>query len=274
MPKWSDSDSRCKWFEKNFGNIPYLFPRCPGLVRIDGRAFHSFCRNLRRPFDKRLSQLMIDTTKYLVQECGCAWGYQQSDELSLCWLSEAEDSQIFFDGRRQKIESMTAAMATSFFSREIYRGRIEEKKEATPLFDSRAWSVPDKEEAIFYLNWRMVDCVKNSISMAASTYFSPKELVGQNSARRQEMLFKERSINWNDYPMYFKEGTLIRRVFKNIPFSAEEIEKLPERHEARKNPGLTYTRSVLEYVNEEKRFGSVVNKIGVLFNSEEPIYGV
>ncbi len=55
----------------------------PLMIRLDGRAFHTFTAGLPRPFDSRLSKLMIDTTAHLVQETSAKLGYTQSDEITL-----------------------------------------------------------------------------------------------------------------------------------------------------------------------------------------------
>ena len=35
----------------------YLTKRTPVIIRIDGRAFHSFTKGLKKPFDDRLMEL-------------------------------------------------------------------------------------------------------------------------------------------------------------------------------------------------------------------------
>src|SRR5215471_4222370 len=62
-----------------------LMPLLPALARLDGRAFHNFVRGLARPYDKRLSDLMIDTATFLVRETNAVAGYTQSDEITLAW---------------------------------------------------------------------------------------------------------------------------------------------------------------------------------------------
>jgi len=79
-----------------------LMPLLPAFARIDGRGFSRFTRDMARPFDVRLSRLMIDTTRLLVEEGGARVGYTQSDEISLMWDAE---HQTFFDGRIQKMTS-------------------------------------------------------------------------------------------------------------------------------------------------------------------------
>jgi tRNA(His) 5'-end guanylyltransferase len=65
-----------------------LLPLLPALVRIDGKNFSRFTTGLERPFDARLSDLMVATTKYLVEESNALCGYTQSDEISLLLLSD------------------------------------------------------------------------------------------------------------------------------------------------------------------------------------------
>ena len=40
-------------------------------------------------------------------------------------------------------------------------------------------------------------------------YFSPKQLHGKDGKQKQEMLFQEHQVNFNDYPPFFKRGTSI-----------------------------------------------------------------
>ena len=44
-----------------------LMRRCPVLIRIDGKAFHTFTRGFKKPFDEILIRTMQETTQYL---CG------------------------------------------------------------------------------------------------------------------------------------------------------------------------------------------------------------
>ncbi len=79
----------------------------------------------------------------------------------------------------------------------------------------------------------------------------------------------QKGINWNDYPASFKRGTFVqrRRVLK--PFSITELDNLPEKHEARSNPGLLVERA--EYaVLEMPPFGTVANREAVVFEGAEP----
>lgn len=224
--------------EKQF--LPYL----PVMARIDGRCFSKFTKGMNRPYDERMSECMINTTKKLVGETGALVGYTQSDEITLMWYSDSINSQIWFDGKHSKMVSQLGSLSTLYFYKECERLLGKEFLDKMPTFDARVWQVPSKEEAVNVFLWREKDATKNSISMAAREYYSHRQLENKNSNQKQDMLF-EAGINWNDYPDYFKRGTYVRKIMVEKQFSVDEIEKLPKNHAARTNPELKIKRSEL-----------------------------
>ena len=44
-----------------------LMRRCPVAIRIDGKAFHTYTRNFKRPFDSVFMRAMQETMKYLCE---------------------------------------------------------------------------------------------------------------------------------------------------------------------------------------------------------------
>jgi tRNA(His) 5'-end guanylyltransferase len=247
----------------------YLMARLPILIRLDGKAFHSFTRGLARPYDSRLSDLMVDTTKFLVEQSNALIGYTQSDEISLCIYTDGPNSEVFLGGKIHKLCSVLASMAAAYFNQHL-PAAIPEKAGKLAYFDNRVWNVPNLEEAANVFVWRELDATKNAISMVAQAYFSHSALQNKHAGEMQEMLWSEHGINFNDYPSSFKRGTYVRRVTKDIAFTAEELEKLPPKHTARDNPGLMVRRSVVEQV-ELPKITSIANKVEVLFMGAEPV---
>lgn len=199
-----------------------LTQRMPVIVRIDGKAFHTFTRGCTKPFDIIFSELMGTTAKKLCENIqGCKLAFTQSDEISLL-LTDYDDinSQGFFDYRLEKITSVTASMATLFFNQALEdlikeqtiknSSKLElwESKRFKALFDSRTFNVP-KEDVNNYFLWRQQDATKNSILSVAQYYFSQKEMTGKKCSELQEMLWQQKNINWNDYSVPEKRGTCI-----------------------------------------------------------------
>jgi len=245
-----------------------LMPLLPALARLDGRAFHSFVHGLEKPFDKRLSNLMIETATFLVRETNAAVGYTQSDEITLAWVAAEFESQTFFDGRIQKLTSVLAAMASAYFNRRLPEVLPAKYADRLPVFDCRVWNVPTLEEAANTFLWREMDATKNSILMAARAYYPHSEVHNKNGSEMQELLWKK-GINWSDYPSFFKRGTYIcRRVIKR-PFTAAELDTLPPKHAARSNPDLVVERTECVAI-ELPPLVKLENRAGVLFRGEEP----
>lgn len=185
------------------------------LVRIDGRSFHSYCRGLRKPFDEDLMTAMNQTTKALAKEvAGFRLGYVQSDEISLLITARPgppapnKSSELWMGGNLAKLVSLTASIATAKFN----QIRCQQGFDKLAHFDSRVWAFRGNEAGrqltADYFKWRRDDAIKNSISMAASVRFSPRELHGVNRDDRMEML-KEAGHPWDELPERFRFGRAV-----------------------------------------------------------------
>jgi len=209
----------------------YLYRRTPVIIRLDGKAFHTFTRGLNKPFDDILMKSMQDTMKYLCENIqGCVLGYTQSDEISLLLIDYQDlDSSAWFDYRLDKLVSVSASMATFAFNRsfskyveewtdnfyEAWNNSKDEKKycdiinarvESGAFFDSRAFNLP-KEEVTNYFFCRQNDATRISIQMVGQKYFTQKELNKKNTNDIQNMLLTQKDVNWNDCTVPQKRGS-------------------------------------------------------------------
>ena len=256
---------RIKAYEKDWENR--LMPFVPAIARFDGKAFHTFTRGLNRPYDERLSDLMVQATRYMVRTNGACIGYTQSDEITLIWLVDDPKSEMFFGGRMQKMVSVLPAQLSVYFN-SLLPDMLPEKAGTFPVFDCRVFSVPTRTEAANVLVWRELDATRNSISMAAQSVYSHKQLMNKSCDVMQEMLF-QKGINWNDYPAFFKRGTYIQKKKAERPFTTDELDKLPEKHEARTNPHLRVLRTDYAVVDMPP-ITKVVNREAVIFEGQLP----
>jgi len=235
----SDFGDRMRMYESLHDHR--LMPLAPVCARVDGRAFHTWTRGLQEPYDDRLRYTMIETATDLVNETNARIAHTFSDEISLVFLQEDFKSEIFFAGRHQKMVSVLASLTTGYFARRYFE-HFGGDQFRFPAFDCRAWNVPTVDEAANYLVWREQDAVRNSIQMAARAVYSHRECHKKNGDDLQEMLF-QRGINWNDYPAMHKRGAYVRRVKVMRKFTAEELDRLPPKHDARRDPDLEIERT-------------------------------
>ena len=232
--KWDSLGERMKGYE--YVTRTYLTKRTPVIIRIDGRAFHTFTRGFKKPFDDILVKSMQETMKYLCENIqGCVLGYTQSDEITLVLVDYKElDTSAWFDYNIQKCASIAASMATMCFNKafasnvRLYRYNSdctidEELKYDTVLelamrkgamFDARVFNIP-KEEVCNNILWRQNDATRNSIEMVGHANFSQKELHKKSCNDIQDMLMLQKGINWNDFPTHLKRGSCcIKQVAK------------------------------------------------------------
>lgn len=276
MPNKKDNlGDRMKRYEALTTSV-MLMENLPVYARIDGRAFHTFCRGLDKPFDLEFVNVMQYTCKRLVSKTNAILGYVQSDEISLAWL---DPSKAPFDGRLFKLQSVLAAMATSIFTQTIYSGVEYEKSKAKYIklaercqkqdacFDCRVFQLPNEEELANCFLWRENDAYRNSVSMLAQAYFSHKELQGKSSAEMQEMYYQKTGKNYNDLESHLKRGTYFQRKLFEEELNEETLAKIPEGKRPADNKVIRSKVVELDLPIMRK----VENKVGAYFYNEKPI---
>ena len=182
-----------------------LTRRTPVIIRIDGKAFHTYTKGLNKPFDENLIEDMQKTTEFLCKNIqGAKLGYTQSDEISILLVDyDTLTTDGWFDYNVQKIVSVSASITTAIFNRlRVLRG-----KDNLAYFDSRVFNIPVDEVSNYFLA-RQKDAVRNSISMLAQSLYSHKQLENKNMSDMQEMCF-QKGYNWNNLEYYKKRGSTI-----------------------------------------------------------------
>ncbi len=232
---------------KGYENVSrtYLMRRMPVIIRLDGKAFHTFTRGFRKPFDDVLNRSMQNTMLALCRNIqGCVLGYTQSDEITLVLVDYQKlTTDAWFGYGVQKCASVAASMATLYFNimfndsilnyyeptEEACRAHSilwEGKETLTPeekaildymhalktaqfngaLFDARVFNVP-KEEVCNCLLWRQNDATRNSIEMVGHVFLGHKKMIGMSCNQVQDELLSRYNINWNNYPTKYKRGS-------------------------------------------------------------------
>lgn len=217
-PEKDSLGDRMKNYENAFRS--YLPGRLPLILRIDGKAFHTFTRGFIRPFDPDFMELMLKTTQELCEEIqGVKLAYWQSDEISL-FITDYDTltTQAPFDKNIQKLVSISASIATAAFNHEAnlanmrrFEYTLQDKFKPKACFDSRAFVLPHAEVCNYFL-WRQQDATRNSINSIGQAHFSPKQLHGLSTDQVQDLLFKEKGINWNDLPVINKRGACVLKI--------------------------------------------------------------
>ena len=246
----------------------FLTRRTPVIIRLDGKAFHTYTKGLDKPFDEGLIEDMAETARFLCSEIqGAKLAYVQSDEISILLTDyDKLGTDAWFDYNVQKITSISASLATAKFNELRMRRHFakkmgdtqfdydmfldynwdDDKKEfkdcpTLAFFDSRAFNIP-KEEVSNYFLARQKDAVKNSVAMLAQSLYSHKELDKKNQSDMQEMCF-QKGQNWNDLHWSKKRGsTIVKNEYWNDELVRvdKDVKVGATRENAKFTPSIVY----------------------------------
>jgi tRNA(His) 5'-end guanylyltransferase len=195
----------------------YFLPRRNyTIIRVDGKAFHTYTKGLERPFDYQLIDAMNQTAKYLFSNMmGAKLAFIQSDEISLLLTDwETVKTESWFMNNLQKMCSVSASMATGKFN-------SLRNTEKFAMFDSRVFQIAKQSEVINYFLWRQQDTIRNSIQSVAQSLFSHKELLGKNCSQLKEMI-ATKGTPWENYDPMLKFG---RIVCKSLDFERIDLNR-------------------------------------------------
>lgn len=221
-------------YVREFERDNILLQGCFIVIRIDGRGFHKFSEdyNFSKPNDIRalkLSNAAALNVKRCIKDVILAFG--ESDEYSFVLRPDT----TLFNRRENKLVSTFASTFTANYVKlwSKFFPDMELSFKNLPTFDCRAVVYPNLKILKDYVNWRFVDTHINNlyntvfwtlvIKGGLSTREAEQKLMGTSSADKNEILFKEFGINYNNEPEIFKKGSLIYKdeilhidVYKHI----------------------------------------------------------
>lgn len=205
--KNSDISNRMKRYEEV--SKVKLMRRTPVIVRLDGKAFHTFTKTIKaeKPYCDKLKKCFVNSIINIFNDVqGLKLAYCQSDEVSLLLTDYSTiKTEAYFDYNVQKITSVISSMFSVFFYIEVLK---HFDLSINPFFDCRCFNVP-KEDIVNYFIWRQKDATRNSISSFSQSMFSHKKLQGLNSDELQDLMFIDYGFNWNDVDIWKKRGYCI-----------------------------------------------------------------
>lgn len=185
-----------------------LCQRLPVIIRVDGKAFHTYTRNLARPFDSQFNSVMDIVANRLCEEIdGAQVAYIQSDEISvLVHGYKRLQTTPWFDNQVQKMVSVSAGVASAYFT-EASSAIFGAVRPA--VFDSRVFVVPERDVCNYFI-WRQNDASRNSLQMLARSLYSHKQLHEKGREELHELIHAK-GQNWNNMPTSLKRGRCVVR---------------------------------------------------------------
>lgn len=217
---------------KMYESVPKtkLIKNMPVIVRLDGKAFHTYTKGCDKPFDQDLHDIRQATLEYLCNSIqGCIMGYSQSDEITLVLKDyKTYNTCAWFDNQVQKIVSISASMCSAFWNNLVNSNeKYKEKFRGLAIFDSRVFNIP-VGEVVNCLLWRQQDWERNSVQMLARSFYSHKQCHQKSCKDLISMVEEEHKVVWGNLESWKKRGEFILDgdLIEDTPLFKEIRDKL------------------------------------------------
>lgn len=207
-------------YVKQFETEDRLMPNCWIVVRIDGKGFHRFSdtHHYVKPNDERGLNLMTRAAQNVMEEFkDVVLAYGQSDEYSFV-LHKASN---VYNRRGSKIMTNIVSLFASSFVMLWPRYFSTQELHYPPAFDARVVLYPSDHNLQDYLSWRQADCHINNLyntcfwKLVQDRGLTPAQaqerLKGTLSSDKNELLFSDFRINYNNLSELYRKGTILIR---------------------------------------------------------------
>ncbi|UYV81142.1 THG1L [Cordylochernes scorpioides] len=204
---------------------------CWIVVRIDGKSFHKFTKlhDYIKPNDDRGLNLMTKSALSVMENIkDICLAYGQSDEYSFIFQRNTQ----LYNRRESKIMTYVCSLFSSSFVY-YWNNFFEYPLKSIPSFDAKIILYPTNKKLRDYMSWRQADCHINNLYNTAfwaliqegglSPRDSEQRLCKTVSSDKNEILFTEFNINYNELPQLYRKGTVIISTKEK-----SEIEKEPK----------------------------------------------
>jgi tRNA(His) guanylyltransferase len=184
-----------------------LPPRMPMLIRIDGRAFHTYTQGFEKPWDTSIRDGLSRIGEALLREIpGAKLAYCQSDEITV--LVTDYDSLGFegwFKKSVQKMASVSASIATAAFNHHMgSRAGV-----GLATFDARCFVLPQQDVCNAFI-WRQNDAERNSVLGYCQTIWKQNEIHGLKCVDLRKRL-EAYGVPWERRATWEKRGWCVTR---------------------------------------------------------------
>jgi len=211
-------------YVKKFETDDRLLPNAWIVVRLDGHKFHKFSADhgYTKPNDTRGLALMNTAARHVLEEFhDITIAFGESDEYSFVF----KRSTTQFSRRSSKLITNIVSLFTSSFVFHWCECFPNVKLKYPPTFDGRSVVYPSVENIRDYLCWRQADCHINNLYNTCfwtlvnkgglTNTQAEQKLKGTLSGDKNELLFSEFDMNYNnEHPMFRKGSTLVWETYE------------------------------------------------------------
>jgi len=222
---------RMKKYEEvnNYG----IISRLPIVVRAEIRNFSRLSRNLEEPYCPELWRIMREAMFSSVMEIdGAILSYHHGAEVNFVIRGVDNNYTDFYGNKVQKICSTIASLSSINFMKHYMASDDPPDIIGEAIFEVTVIPMPNVIETMNYLLWRQQIAVSNAVSAAVEYEMSKSHdretvlsLNRKSVAEKKDLLYNECNISFEEYPTFFKLGSICYKTPKIEHTSVGEVVK-------------------------------------------------
>ncbi|XP_055843914.1 probable tRNA(His) guanylyltransferase [Episyrphus balteatus] len=232
----------CSRYEyvKNFELDDTILPNVWIVVRLDGKGFHKFTKthDFQKPNDINALNVMNSAAIAVMEEFrDIVISFGQSDEYSFVLRKETK----VYSRRSSKLLSYITSLFSSAYVMNWKTFFNDKELKSIPCFDGRVVLYPSDQNLKDYMSWRQADVHVNNLynttfwelvlNGGMTNTQAEERLRGTFSADKNEILFSQFGINYNELPVMFRKGTILLRKYVQVPGSDKKRQLCVPLHE-------------------------------------------
>ena len=194
-------------------------------------GFHKFSskKKKKKPNDKKALDLMNTCAKVVIKDVSdIVLAYGQSDEYSFVFKKNTS----LYGRRSAKIVTTVVSIFSSAYVHN-WSTYFDTGLQMIPSFDGRAVLYPNEKTLRDYLSWRQADCHINNLYNTTfwslvlkgglSNQEAQKRILHTQAKDKNEILFSDFGINYNNEPEQFRKGTLLIKNGSKVQESNQDL---------------------------------------------------
>ncbi len=194
-----------------------IIQRLPVIVRAEIKNFSRLTRNLEKPYSPELWRIMRECMFSTVKDIeGAIFSYHHGSEFNFILRGiDDESSQGFYGNKVQDIGTTISSHITLNFMKHYLASDDPPDILGEGVFKVTVFALPSIVETVNHLLWKQQVAVNNAVSIATEyemskihdqdTIFS---LSRKSVAEKKNLLYNECAVSFDDYPTYFKLGSV------------------------------------------------------------------
>lgn len=185
-----------------------ILPRLPIVVNTKIRNFPRLSKKTDKPYSIELWRILRHTMYNSILDIeGAVFSYNYESEMNFI----LNNNNNIYDNKIQRINSVITSLCSINFLKHFLSSDEPPDLLGEAIFETTTFLLPSLTETMNYLVWRQQIGINHSVSLLLE---AQGVRIKKSIVEKKNLLYNEYGIDYEEYPNYFKYGSLCYKVPK------------------------------------------------------------